>query len=74
MQTFAERKAITFAILTDPDCPLSVIEGLVFLYHWYRFEQAIIMRRKANRSLGIHGAWLNQNKDVYVLRKELNDL
>ena len=74
MKTFQDRLAKTRELLFDSDTNLTFTECLECLYHHYRYERALAMRRRAHRIGKKHSHWLNNTVKIYTLRKELNDL
>ncbi len=74
MNTFADRKDRVTYVLTDPEFVITAKEKLTFVYHWYRYENALRQRMKATRTVKKYKDLLNEDAAAFLLRKKLNDL
>lgn len=70
--TYEQRKAHIMVLMEDTDIELG--EKLKHIYHWMRLEFALRDRQKAALRIEKHANWLDDNEEVYQLRKDLSTL
>jgi hypothetical protein len=72
MATFEERFEMTKKYVLDKDTTFP--EAIAHGYLWYRYERALIRRRRAEVTGRKLMKKLNQNIDVFNFRKDLEKL
>lgn len=74
MTTHQDRADLVTAMLSDPDLHLSPKDIVVTLYYWYKFEIALINKKRASQDCRKWATKLNDQREVFSLRKEMADL
>lgn len=68
-ETIADRKAIAMRVVQDPDITLK--EGLLHIYHWYKWERARIKMNRASLDMFRQSKKLDEMQNVLYFRKQL---
>ena len=74
MRTFEQRLEFMQSLLSDKDINLSPKEAYTYTYHWLCYEWFLRKEKKAHQKRRKHAIWLQNQKEIYVLRKEMTDL
>lgn len=72
MTTYEERKVMLNEILEHK--LIEPAEALKTIYHWWRFELALVRRDRANKIAIKHGKRLDEQIEVLGFRAEMRDL
>ncbi len=69
MNTFAERKELVNDLLDDPDFVITAKEKFTFIYHWYRYENALRKRVKAERNVKKYGTCSTKTQQLSTFER-----
>lgn len=72
MTTYEERKKMLYELLEHN--LIEPQEMFKSIYHWWRFELALVRRDRANRAAIKHGKRLDEQVAVLGLRAEMQNL
>lgn len=72
MTTFEERHAMLYEIIEHK--LIEPKEMFKTIYHWWRFELALVRRDRANKTAIKHGKRLDEQVEVLGLRAEMQNL